>query len=52
MGTEKGGTSMQWETTLLLHLAAPFVIYYLICDRIQQMKRKRAEAKQKAGLVF
>jgi hypothetical protein len=33
---------------LLLHLAAPFVLYYVIRDRIEQRKRKRAEAKNRA----
>lgn len=38
---------MQWETILLLHLAAPFVLYYVIRDRIEEMKKKRTEARQK-----
>jgi hypothetical protein len=37
---------MQWETILLLLLAAPFVLYYVIRDRIVGMKKK-AEASQK-----
>jgi hypothetical protein len=38
---------MQWETILLLLLAAPFVLYYLIRDRIVGMKKK-AGASQKS----
>jgi len=37
---------MQWEMILLLHLAAPFVLYYVIRDRIEELKKKRSEAKQ------
>jgi hypothetical protein len=36
---------MQWEMILLLHMAAPFVLYYVVRDRIQELKRKRAEAR-------
>jgi hypothetical protein len=39
---------MQWEMILLLHMAAPFVLYYAIRDRIHQRKRKRAQAKNRA----
>jgi len=39
---------MQWEMILLLHLAAPFVLYYVIRDRIEAMKKKRAEAKNRS----
>jgi hypothetical protein len=38
---------MQWETILLLLLAAPFVLYYVIRDRIVGTKKK-AEASQKS----
>jgi hypothetical protein len=38
---------MQWEMILLLHLAAPFVLYYVIRDRIEELK-KIAKARQKS----
>ena len=38
---------MQWEMILLLHLAAPFVLYYVIRDRIERLK-KRAVAGRKS----
>ncbi len=39
---------MQWETILLLLLAAPFVLYYVIRDRIEGITKKRTEARQKS----
>lgn len=39
---------MQWEMILLLHMAAPFVLYYVIRDRIEGLRKKRAQAKSKA----
>jgi hypothetical protein len=38
---------MQWEMILLLHMAAPFVVYYVARDRIESCKRKRAAARLK-----
>jgi hypothetical protein len=38
---------MQWEMILLLHMAAPFVVYYVARDRIERCKRKRAAARPK-----
>jgi hypothetical protein len=39
---------MQWEMILLLYLAAPFVLYYVIRDRIEELKKKRSEARQRS----
>ena len=39
---------MQWEIILLLNLAAPFVAYYLVRDRIREMKNRRAAARSKS----
>jgi hypothetical protein len=39
---------MQWEMILLLHLAAPFVLYYLIRDRIEGFKRKIVQARSRS----
>jgi hypothetical protein len=39
---------MQWEMILLLNLAAPFVAYYLVRDRIEEMKKRRAAARSKS----
>jgi len=36
---------MQWETILLLLLAAPFVLYYVIRDRVEGMTKKKAETR-------
>ena len=38
---------MQWEMILLLHMAAPFVVYYVARDRIDRCKMKRAAARLK-----
>jgi hypothetical protein len=39
---------MQWEMVLLLHIAAPFVLYYVIRDRIEERKKKRLAARNRA----
>ena len=39
---------MQWEMILLLNLTAPFVAYYLVRDRIEEMKKRRAAARSKS----
>ena len=39
---------MQWEMILLLHLAAPFVLYYVIRDRIEGCRRRREQARNRA----
>jgi hypothetical protein len=39
---------MQWEMILLLHLAAPFVLYYVIRDRIEGFRRKKAQDRNRA----
>lgn len=39
---------MQWEMILLLHMAAPFVLYYVVRDRIEKRKRKRAESRSRS----
>ena len=33
---------MEWELFLLLLMAAPFIAYYLVRDRIQGLKRRIA----------
>ena len=38
---------MQWEMILLLHMAAPFVLYYVVRDRVEECRRKRAAARLK-----
>ncbi len=39
---------MQWDMVLLVNLAAPFVAYYLLRDRIEELKKRRAAAKSKS----
>ncbi len=39
---------MEWQMVLFLNLAAPFVAYYLVRDRIEQMRKKRAAARSKS----
>jgi hypothetical protein len=41
---------MQWETSLLLILAAPFVLYYVLRDRISQLKRP-AKANEESQVL-
>lgn len=39
---------MKWDMVLLANLAAPFVAYYLLRDRIEGLKKRRAAAKSKS----
>jgi hypothetical protein len=39
---------MQWETILLLLLAAPFVLYYVIRDRIEGIVKNKTAARQES----
>lgn len=39
---------MQWDMVLLVNLAAPFVAYYLLRDRIEKLMKRRAATRSQS----